>query len=214
MTAPAAARVVVVDSGIDAHHPALRDRARVVAGPDFGPDGAGGQCGGGDLLGHGTAIAATIVHAAAGRSVELVALRVFERTPSCDFAAVLHALRHALTLQPALVNLSLGTTSLRHRAELVALVAAARAQGCRLVAPASYGGLACDPGALDGVEAVVADANVPPTAPELRPWAGRLLWFASPLAPPDADGVRRLAARGESLAVAAVTGRLLRQWRA
>jgi hypothetical protein len=80
----------------------------------------------------------------------------------------------------------------------------------RLVAPASYGGLPCDPGALADVEAVVGDANVPWQTPELRPHAGRLIWFASPLAAPDADGVRRLRARGESLAVAAVSGCLLR----
>ena len=54
------------------------------------------------------------------------------------------------------------------------------------------------------------DPNVLPQVPELRQHAGRLLWFASPLPPPDADGVRRLLARGDSLAVAAVTGCLLR----
>ena len=205
-------RVVVVDSGVDGGHPALRGR-RVVTGPTFGPAGERAPSEReADVLGHGTAVAATIARfVAADAPVEFVSLRVFERSPTCDFAAVAHALRHALGLAPDVVNLSLGTTSLRHRAELAELVAAARAQRTRVVAPASYGGLPCDPGALVDVESVVGDPNVPWQTPELRPHAGRLVWFACPLAAPAADGVRRLHARGESLAVAAVSGWLLRQ---
>ena len=204
-------RVVVIDSGIDAHHPALRSHP-VIVGPTFAGNGPlASSENGDDLLGHGTAVAATIVRfLQKDAAVELVALRVFDRTPTCDFAAVLQALRHALTLRPALVNLSLGTTSLRYRRELAAIVDAAAAQSTRLVAPISYGGLPCDPGALPGVEAVVGDPNVLPMVPELRSHHGRWIWFASPLPPPDADGVRRLLARGDSLAVAAVTGCLLR----
>lgn len=202
-------RVVVVDSGVDVNHPGVRGRAQIVAGPSFGADGIEDRLGGArDLLGHGTAVAATILRSVQG--VELVSLRVFDRTPGCDFAAVLHALRHALALRPAVVNLSLGTTSLRHRIALEAIVADARAAKVTIVAPATFGGLPCDPGGIAGVEAVAADPNLPPTAPELRTHAGRLLWFASPVPPPDADGVRRLCARGDSLAVAAVTGCLLR----
>lgn len=208
MTPP---RVVVVDSGIDARHPALRAHT-VVHGPRFDADGAQPHAGtDGDALGHGTAVAATIVRfLPVDRPVELLSLQVFDREPTCDFAAVLHALRHALTLQPAVINLSLGTTSLRHRRELTAIVAAARAAGTRLVAPASYGGLSCDPGNLPDVEAVVGDPNVLPMVPELRRVGSRWIWHASPLPPSGSDGVRRLLARGDSLAVAAVTGCLLR----
>lgn len=199
-------RVVVVDSGIDGDHPAVRGRARVVRGPAFGCDDESAA----DVLGHGTAVAATVLRGQQRTDLELVALRVFTREPVCEFAAVLAALEHALSLQPALVNLSLGTTSLRHRRTLQDLVRRAAAQGTRLVAPASYGGLPCDPGMLPGVEAVVADPNVLPQLPELRRVDERFVWFASPLPPPDADGVRRLLARGDSLAVANVTGCLLR----
>jgi subtilisin family serine protease len=204
-------RVVVVDSGIDGGHPALRGHA-VVAGPRFEAHGASAPASPGDLLGHGTAVAATIAgFVPPGCRVEFVALRVFDREPVCDFTVVLHALRHAVALEPLAINLSLGTTSLRHREALRAVVAAAAAGGVRIVAPASYGGLACDPGNLPGVEAVVADPNVLPRAPLLRPHAGRLLWYASPLPAADAAGIRRLAARGESLAVAAVTGLLVQR---
>lgn len=202
--------LVVIDSGVDPGHRALRNH-RVVRGPRFGPTGALPDGDGGtDLLGHGTAVAATIVRFLGEAAAVITSLRVFEREPVCDFAAVLHALRHAVSLRPALVNLSLGTTSLRYRRELAALVASARAQGTRVVAPATYGGLPADPGNLPEVEAVVGDPNVLPMLPELRPHGGRLVWFASPLPPTDPDGGRRLLARGDSLAVAAVTGCLLR----
>jgi subtilisin family serine protease len=206
MTAP---RVVVVDSGVDPAHPALRGRVQVVAGPSFGADGAlEAHAGGRDQLGHGSAVAATI--AAFVDALEIVSLRVFDRDAVCDFAAVLHALEHALTLDAVCINLSLGTTSLRYRDRLQDLVARGAERGCRLVAPASYGGLPCDPGSLEGVEGVVADGNVPPMVPELRRHGDRFVWFASPLPPRDADGGRRLQARGDSLAVAAVSGLLAR----
>lgn len=204
-----APRVVVVDSGVDPGHPGLRDRAQVVAGPWFDQDGARGDGDGGtDQLGHGSAVAATV--AAFVERLEVVSLRVFDREPVCDFGAVVHALRHALTLDAVCVNLSLGTTSLRYRDELLELAAEARSRGVRVVAPASYGGLPCDPGCLEGFEGVVADSNVPPMVPELRSHASRLVWFASPLPPRDADGGRKLRARGDSLAVAAVSGLLAR----
>ncbi len=202
---PAARRVVVIDSGVDAQHRALRAH-RVVAGPAFGSTGDGGQ----DLLGHGTAVAATMVRFLGDVQVEITSLRVFDREPVCDFALVLQALAHAVSLRPQFVNLSLGTTSLRYRTALLELSRTAKAQGTRIVAPASYGGMACDPGNLADVEAVVGDPNVLPMVPELRRHGGRFVWFASPLPPADADGVRRLMARGDSLAVAAVTGCLLR----
>jgi hypothetical protein len=204
--------VVVIDSGIDPGHPLVRGRASIVAGPMFlsagpvpsAPDTAV------DHLGHGTAVTAVILRYPPVRAVTLHALRVFDRAPICDFAAVLHALAAAIALRPALINMSLGTTSLRYREQLEALAATAKAQGTRIVAPISYGGLPADPGNLPTIDAVVADANVLPQLPELRRVGDRFVWFASPLPPPDADGQRRLLARGDSLAVAHVTGCLLR----
>lgn len=202
-------KVVVIDSGIDPLHPGLRGGASVIAGPRFDREGIAEEAGGGvDDLGHGSAVAATIANFV--NDVEIVSLRVFDREATCDFLAVLHALEHAVNLGIALVNCSLGTTSLRYRKQLEQIVARGRDQGVRIVAPASYAGLPCDPGNLATVEAVVGDGNVLPQMPEMRTHGSRLVWFASPLAPRDADGGRKLIARGDSLAVASVTGCLLR----
>lgn len=206
MTPP---RVVVVDSGVDPEHPGLRGRANVIAGPRFDREGLAEPEGGAvDDLGHGSAVAATIAGALPG--IEIVSLRVFDRDATCDFIAVLHALEHAVQLGIPLINVSLGTTSLRYRKQLEQIVTLGRSKGTRLVAPASYAGLPCDPGNLHDVEAVVADPNVLPQMPELRRHGSRWIWFASPLPARDADGGRKLIARGDSLAVAAVTACLLR----
>src|SRR5712671_2449097 len=143
------AHVVVIDSGVDPGHPGVRGRCQFRAGPAFAADRSLlPLVGGHDELGHGTAIAAAILAIAPG--TVLTALRVFDDQPTCDFVRVLDALEHALALQPQIVNLSLGTTSLDHRPRLQQLVATARAAGIRLVAPASYSGLPCDPGGLPG----------------------------------------------------------------
>jgi subtilisin family serine protease len=202
-------RIAVIDSGVDPHHPAVRGRATVIQGARFGP-ALGESDHDPDPLGHGTAVAATILRFGDDRPVELHSLAVFGREPVCDFGAVLAALAAAIALQPALINLSLGTTSLRHRGALQRLLQQARGSGCRVIAPASYGGLPADPGNLPEADAVVGDPNVLPMLPELRRSGERFVWFASPLPPPASDGTQRLLARGDSLAVAAVTGCLLR----
>ncbi len=200
--------VVVVDSGVDPQHPGLRD-ASIVAGPRFDREGIAEEHGGAvDDIGHGSAVAATIANFVPG--IEIVSLRVFDRESTCDFVAVLHAIEHAITLGVPLVNVSLGTTSLRYRDKLIEIAERGRANGVRIVAPASYAGLPCDPGNLPQVEAVVADPNILPQMPEMRMHGKRLVWFASPLPPRDASGGRKLLARGDSLAVASVTGCLCR----
>lgn len=203
------ASVVVIDSGVDPQHPGLRNRAQVVGGPRFGPHGIVEEQGGAqDELGHGSAVAATIADFV--DDIEIVSLRVFDRESTCDFLAVLHALEYAMGLDAELINVSLGTTSLRYRSKLIELADRGRKHRKRIIAPASYGGLPCDPGNLEAVESVVADANVLPQMPEMRMHGNRLVWFASPLPPREADGGRKLLARGDSLAVASVTGCLLR----
>lgn len=197
-------RAVVIDSGIDPNHPLVRGRGAVQAGGSWATGPATE-----DPLGHGTAVAAVLLSVCPG--AELVSLRIFDDAPVCPFERVLEALDQAIAHRPAVINLSLGTTSLRHRAALHERLARLAAAGGRLCCPASYGGLPCDPGNLPGVEAVVGDPNLLPQWPELRTHHGRWLWFASPLPPRNLDGSQTLRARGESLAVAAVSGLLLRR---
>lgn len=194
---------MVIDSGIDPAHPLVKGRGILHAGRSWAA-GAALE----DRLGHGTAVAAVLLAACPG--AEIVSLRIFDEAPVCNFERVLEALDAAVEYHPAVVNLSLGTTSVRYRTALQERLRRLTEAGGRLCCPASYGGLPCDPGNLPGVEAVVGDANLLPQWPELRPHGGRLLWFASPLPQRHPDGSRPLAARGESLAVAAVSGVLLR----
>jgi subtilisin family serine protease len=195
--------VAVIDSGVDAGHPLVRGRGELRAGVTF-LGGDAPLAGADDQLGHGTAVIAAILQQAPDAAV--LPLRVFVGELSCPFAHVLAAFAHALTADVAVVNLSLGTTDVSFRGELRRLIDRAAAVGVRVVAPASAAGLACDPGALPGVDAVVADPNVMPALPELRPVGERRIWFSAPT-----PVQRTMRARGESLACAYVSAWLLRQ---
>ena len=208
---PEPTRVALIDSGIDPRHPDVRGRGQVLPGAVFGPGGRSEGGGDRDLLGHGTAVAAAILDLAPG--IELLPLRVFESDDRCDFACVVAALAAALEHAPAVVNLSLGTTSVEFRAPLLALIARAQERGIRIVAPATLGGLACDPGALPGVDAVLVDPNVPRALPVRRTHAGRSYWYASPQPATGSGRYPGLRLRGESLAAGYVTGLLARSRR-
>lgn len=198
-------RIVIIDSGIDRHHPGVRGRT-VVVGPAFADDGtqtAGGA--GDDRLGHGTAVAAAILRHCA--TAEVIAARVFDDDGSCAFDRVLHALAWAIAQRPQIVNLSLGTAAQRFAAPLRELVATAQRQRIRIVAPAAREGMPVWPGMLDAVDAVVADANVPASLPVRREVNGHTYWFVAPTSPG-----QPAAAEGASLATANVTGYLARTW--
>jgi hypothetical protein len=198
---PASPRIVLIDSGVDRHAAHVRAGA-VTAGPSFADDGACDPAGGGDdRLGHGTAVAAAILAQCA--CAELIAVRVFDDTPTCAFDRVLHALHWAIAQRPHFVNLSLGTAAERFATPLRALVAAAQRQRIRIVAPAVREGMPVWPGMLEGVDGVVPDPNVPARWPEQRVVKGRTYWFAAPYAGP----MLRVSAAvaGASLATANVT---------
>jgi subtilisin family serine protease len=197
--------VAVLDSGIDGSHPGVRGRGRILPGCRVEPDGrVAADASGRDDLGHGTAVAAAIL--ALCPDAQLVPVRVFCHEPRCSVAQLVAALRHACTLAPALANVSLGITGLDARAPVAAAVEALLQSGARIVAPATALGLPCWPGALPGVDAVVADGNVPRDRPQQRRHGGSEVWFASPSPPPAIPGLPALRVSGDSLAVANVTG--------
>ncbi|MEE2711405.1 MAG: S8 family serine peptidase [Planctomycetota bacterium] len=197
------ARVVVIDSGVKLAHPHVRGMGDVVCGPTFnGPGEAepGEQV---DRLGHGTAVAATILEHAPGSW--LCSIKVFDDRPECPFEFVLRALKYAIGLQPDLINLSLGTPSLEWKDGLANLLRAASMSGSRIVAPADFQGLPSYPGSLDGADGVVADQAMERGAPaRAGGW-----WRASPH-PREIPHIERSRWSGSSFAVANVTGFLAR----
>lgn len=203
-------RIAVVDSGVHAAHPHLAGAGTIELGVAIAEDGARSRepAAFADRLGHGTAVAAAILDLAPGAA--LLVVKVFDRHLACPFERVLEALDVALDARPDLVNLSLGTSDPEHRGALEPRIARALELGARIVAPADAHGMPSYPGALAGVDAVVADPNLPRDRPERRRVGTREFWFASPF-PREIPGVPRTHnLHGSSFATANVTGWLAR----
>jgi subtilisin family serine protease len=201
----AAVRIALIDSGVDPSHPGVRGRGRVAAAVRIDGDGTvRDEAVARDELGHGTAVACALLDLAPG--AELLVVRVFARQPRCAPRALAAALAYAAAQGVAFANASLGLGALDGGDLVAGAVRELLASGARLVAPATAHGLPCLPGSLPGVDAVVADANVPRRAPVLRRQGERAFWFASPLPPPGVPGLPPAHVFGDSLAVANVTG--------
>jgi subtilisin family serine protease len=200
-----AVRIAVIDSGVDLGHPGVRGRGQVTAVARI--DSAGlvhAEDAARDDVGHGTAVAATLL--AHVPQAELCIVRVFGNRAECSPEQLAAALRFAATCQADFVNASLGITDLAAQDCLAEPVADLVATGCRLIAPATSLGLPCFPGSLPSVDRVIADPNLDRQQPELRQHAGRSYWFANPLPPAGILGLPIERIRGDSLAVANVTG--------
>ena len=198
-------RVVLIDSGVNASHPHIRELGEVHTPLAVDADGALSiweeQE---DTLGHGTAAAAAILDLAPG--TELHSIQIFREHPGCPCEVVIEALERALDLEPALINLSLGTTRQSWRKELETPIARARSAGVEIISPAAHGGLPSLPGSLPGVTGVLMDAGLDRGAPELRPSGSTQLWYASPH-PRDLPNLPRTAnLAGVSMAAANLTG--------
>lgn len=149
--APAAAgrrpRVAIVDSGVYAAHPHVQGVAggiSLVAGQD-----AADYI---DRNGHGTAVAAVVREKAP--AVELLAVKIFDRTLSATADDLARAIEWAAGQRVDLINLSLGTTNPAHADRLEAAVAAARGAGAIVVTAADQAGVPSLPGSLRGVVSV------------------------------------------------------------
>ena len=206
----AGVRVAIIDSGIAAGHPHV---GAVADGVWIMPDGQSSDFA--DRIGHGTAVAAAVRDCAP--SATLVAVRVFDRRLSTTAAVLARAIRWAAHDGRAqLINLSLGTTNMRHQDLLREAVADAYAAGVLVVAADMDGELPCLPGALrgapggEGVIGVAVNAECPRHALQLPTDALGATLAASPY-PRPVPGVppeRNLS--GVSFAVANVTGLLAR----
>jgi len=198
-------RIVVIDSGVYSSHPHVGG----VAG-GVGVDAEGGI---GvdfvDRLGHGTAVTAVIREKAP--MAEIWVARVFDRRLDAPIAALVSAIDWALTRQPHLINLSLGTAKPEHQAALEAAVERVRAAGAWIVAAGEENGVRWLPGALNGVVSVRVDwalsrdtCVIDAGAGETRGIRVRASGFPRPI--PGVPPERNL--KGLSFAVANATGLL------
>jgi len=200
-------RVAIIDSGVHPANPHIGGAQ--VSGVRIGADG---ETDGDfvDRIGHGTAVAAAILEKAPG--IDLLAVRVFDRTLATSAEVLAAAISWAALHDARLINLSLGTANPKRAEMLGAAVAEGVALGAIVVSARESGGVALLPGSLPNVAGVTLDpscdrhelAVVPHDMP---PGAG----FASSGYPRPIEGVpieRNLS--GISFAVANVTGFLAR----
>lgn len=199
-------RVAVIDSGV---HPANPHIRVPVTGVRLGADGeTDGDFA--DRIGHGTAVAAAILEKAPG--IELVAVRVFDRTLATSADVLARAIVWASRDGARLINLSLGTANPARAALLAAAVGEAVAAGAIVVSARESDGVTWLPGSLPNVAGVTLDPSCDRGAlgvtfddPE------RSVAFAASGYPRPIPGVpveRNLS--GISFAVANVTGFLAR----
>ena len=149
----AGVRVAVIDSGI---HPANPHIDVPVTGIRIHPTGDVDDDFV-DRIGHGTAVAAAILEKAPG--VELVAVRVFDRSLATSADVLARAIAWAAENGSRLINLSLGTANPNRATLLGAAVSEARAAGAIVVSALESGGVTWLPGSLPNVAGVVLDPS-------------------------------------------------------
>ena len=129
-------RVAVIDSGIDAEHPALAGKvkesveAAIEGGRvNFRPSESG------DSAGHGTACAGIITSVAP--DAELYSVKVLGASASGSGELFLAGLDYAIKRRMQVINLSLGTTKQQYHGPLHDLLDRAYHAGCVVVAAAN-----------------------------------------------------------------------------
>jgi len=192
-------RVGVADSGINPHHSHVGPVAGGV-GLRFADGRLALDDAWQDLLGHGTAAAATIRGHAP--SAELYSIRIFRRRLEAHVEALVGAIDWAASERLDLLNLSLGCGDPEREAELIQVCDRAAEAGLIIVAASELAGRPSWPGALTGVIAVRSDEDL--DAEEIRYEDG--VFVASPWARPLGELPRERNFKGVSLAVAHVTG--------
>jgi len=199
------ARIVLIDSGVNENHPHIEGMGRIEVGPTVDSDGLlsreNPQV---DHMGHGTAAASFFFNDTA--TTAIYTIKVFHEAPDCPIEHILLALDEAIVQTPDIINLSLGTPRDTWRDPFTERLSRCTEAGITLVSPATFSGLPCYPGHMDGATGVIPDPNVPRESPEEKLSGDRLFWHASPY-PRDLPGLPRAAnLSGASMATANVTG--------
>ena len=200
-------RVAVVDSGVHPANPHIGSSS--VSGVHILPDGdvdADFR----DRIGHGTAVAAAILEKAPG--VDLVAVRVFDRTLATSAEVLARAISWATSHGARLINLSLGTSNPARAAVLGAAVEEAAAAGAIVVSAFESDGVTWLPGSMPNAVGVTLDPTCDRHALVMTADGTRgSIRFGASAYPRPIHGVpveRNLS--GISFAVANVTGFLAR----
>jgi len=200
-------RVAVIDSGVHPANPHIGSAQ--VSGVRIGSDG---EIDGDfvDRIGHGTAVAAAILEKAPG--IDLVAVRVFDRTLATSAEVLARGISWAANHGARLINLSLGTSNPARAAVLGAAVEEAVAAGAIVVSAFESDGVTWLPGSLPNAVGVTLDPACDRHAlVVIGDGARRSVSFAASAYPRPIDGVpveRNLS--GISFAVANATGFLAR----
>ena len=147
-------RVAVIDSGVHPANPHIGGRplsgVRISSDGEIDDDVV-------DRIGHGTAVAAAILEKAPG--IELVAVRVFDRTLATTGDVLARAITWAADHGARVINLSLGTSNPTRAATLGAAVGDAVAAGALVVSARELDGVRWLPGSLPNVAGVTLDAS-------------------------------------------------------
>ena len=198
-------RVAVVDSGVNRKHPHIPSVFGGVAIDADGrqhPDYL-------DRLGHGTAVAATIVEKAP--DIELYAVKVFEKELATGGDALVAAMDWAIEHQMQVINLSLGTSNPELEVQLQAVVERAISQNSIVVSAIEEGGTRWFPGSLSGVVRVALDWDCPRNEyRSVMASDGQTVFRASGFARPIPGVPLDRNLKGISFAVANLTGYLAR----
>jgi len=136
--------VAVLDSGVHSGHPHVGEVRR---GTNL--TGVGEPANWIDRIGHGTAVTAAIREKSP--SVEILAVRVFDRQLATNVAVLAEAIVWSADAGAQLINLSLGTSNLAHVERLADAVAHAATRGALVVSARRSGDVEWLPGSLPGV---------------------------------------------------------------
>ena len=145
-------RVAVIDSGVHPTNPHIGGVP--ISGVRIGADG---EIDGDfvDRIGHGTAVAAAILEKAP--AIDLVAVRVFDRSLATSADVLARAISWAANNGASLINLSLGTSNPARSAVLRAVVDDAVAAGAIVVSAFESDSVIWLPGSLPNVVGVTLD---------------------------------------------------------
>jgi len=196
-------RVGIADSGVNPRHPHVRRLAGGV-GIRFRDGRVEWDDEFHDLIGHGTAVAATICGKAP--DAELYSIRIFRRRLSATAESLVAAIEWAAKKHLHLLNLSLGCTSAARREEIEQACLRAERAGAFIVAAAEADGVPSLPGCLPVAIGVKPDPSLPLSGYHFVEEGSGTQFLASPWAHELPGLPREKNFHGSSLAVANLTG--------